>query len=294
MTFSSLNVLFEGDFLPPLFTTQNIQFVSFILTVWCLRVILLKTLVAIGRSHYAELYRLTRRPVINDKQLERESIWKYGYFYDTLLMLTLYILGMFRDLPLFTSTGFLWELLFHATVVEFVYYWWHRVLHVEWFYKTMHSYHHKSINTEPTTALSFEIAERLSYSVIFAIAPIATYLVGAQSLITIGAYLLWFDFSNEGGHINFEVLPDWLLNSSYKWLFYSPSFHSIHHTKFKKNFSLFMPWTDLLFGTANYKSSPSPSSSSSSPSSSAPTSSSETILPIHGGLDHAKSQTPVE
>jgi predicted amino acid dehydrogenase len=59
-----------------------------------------------------------------------------------------------------------------------------------------------------------------------------------------------FDVLNEGGHINFEVLPEWYFNSPLKWIIYSPTFHSLHHTKFKKNFSLFMPWTDLLFGTA--------------------------------------------
>lgn len=60
---------------------------------------------------------------------------------------------------------------------------------------------------------------------------------------------------NEGGHINFEFLPDWYHKSPLRWVFYSPTFHSVHHTKFKKNYSLFMPWTDILFKTAIYKNS---------------------------------------
>jgi len=34
-------------------------------------------------------------------------------------------------------------------------------------------------------------------------------------------------------------------------LWYTPSYHSIHHTRFRKNYALFMPWTDVAFGTAD-------------------------------------------
>jgi len=231
----------------------HLTFVSYALLIWASRTILLKTLVTIGRSNFAEQSRITKRPPITNRQRERESIWKWGYFYDVIVILFFYFaFGLFSSMPFFNPAGFIYQMLFHATIVEFLYYWWHRVLHLEWYYKRMHQYHHKSINTEPTTAVSFEIYERLSYIILFSLAPVLTELVGQQSYVTLYLYLLGFDLMNEGGHINFEVLPSWLLNSPYKWVFYSPSYHSVHHTKFKKNFSLFMPWTDLLFGTAVY------------------------------------------
>jgi len=52
------------------------------LVLWGVRVVLLKSLVALGRSSIGEKYRITKRPLINDKQLERESVWPLGYFLD--------------------------------------------------------------------------------------------------------------------------------------------------------------------------------------------------------------------
>lgn len=234
-------------------STELVTFTVTLLLLWVTRVIVLKSLVALGRTSFAEQYRITKRPVITDAQLERESVWVYGYFYDFVTALIAYYLGPFQGMTFFKVESIAWYFFFHATVVEFVYYWFHRLLHVSFFYKNFHSYHHKSINTEPTTGVSFEFAERFSYTLLFAVSPICVSLVGCNSLVTFFAYFIWFDVMNEGGHINFEILPDWFHNSPLRWIFYSPTFHSIHHTKFKKNFTLFMPWCDILFGTAIYK-----------------------------------------
>jgi len=232
-----------------------VTLVAFGLGLWLSRVVLLKTLVNLGRSPLAEPTRITKRPAINDKQIERESVWPLGYFLDFLALIFSYVfLGRFHDRPFFA--GSLWalayEFLVHATVVEFLYYWFHRTLHVQWLYKRWHQYHHKSINTEPTTGVSFEIGERLAYTVLFAIPPLVADYLGYQSFFALGLYLLWFDLMNEGGHINFEILPMWFFRSPLRYIIYSPTFHAVHHTKFKKNYSLFMPWSDILFGTAVY------------------------------------------
>lgn len=229
-------------------------FFLFTLLLWLIRVIILKSLVSIGRSDYAETLRITRRPTITDKQLEREAIWVYGYGYDTVAICLIYFSGSLNSLPLYDNLlkNIFWMLIWHTIVVEPIYYAFHRLLHWQWFYKNFHQYHHKSINTEPTTGVSFEIYERVSYTVLFAIAPLITDYQGYQSYLGFILYYVWFDIMNEGGHINFEPLPDWWLKSPLHLIFYSPTFHSIHHTKFKKNYSLFMPYTDILFGTAVY------------------------------------------
>jgi len=223
------------------------------LVLWGLRVALLKGLVALGRSSYAESFRITKRPLINEKQLERESVWPMGHGIDVIATILIYFVGLFRHMEI-VGTGFwttaLWYLALHAIVVEFLYYWWHRILHVQWVYKRWHQYHHKSINTEPTTALSFEIGERISYTLLFAIPPVVASYYGHQCMLSFALYNLVFDLMNEGGHINFEVCPAWLLHSPLKYIVYSPSYHAIHHTKFKKNYSLFMPWPDMIFGSA--------------------------------------------
>jgi aldehyde decarbonylase len=229
-------------------------FCGFSVAIWFSRVLLLKTLVSVGRSPIAEPTRITKRPVINEKQIERESVWPLGYFLDVVAIIGIRLTGIFANMPYFegTLTAIGWELLVHATIVEFIYYLFHRALHVQWLYKNYHQYHHKSINTEPTTGVSFEVGERLAYTVLFAIAPLVTGYLGVQTYAGLAAYLLWFDFMNEGGHINFEVLPKWFFRSPLRYIIYSPTFHAVHHTKFKKNYSLFMPWTDILFGTAVY------------------------------------------
>jgi aldehyde decarbonylase len=229
-------------------------FLGLVLFIWFSRVLLLKSLVTLGRSPVAEPTRITKKPSITDKQIERESVWPLGYFLDAISMIIVRSCGIFENMEFVegTLTALAWELLFHATIVEFIYYLFHRGLHVQWLYKRWHQYHHKSINTEPTTAVSFEVGERLAYTVLFAIAPVLTGLIQKQTYAGFLIYLLWFDFMNEGGHINFEVLPAWYFRSPLRYVFYSPTFHAVHHTKFKKNYSLFMPWTDILFGTAVY------------------------------------------
>jgi sterol desaturase/sphingolipid hydroxylase (fatty acid hydroxylase superfamily) len=229
-------------------------FFLFTLLLWLIRVIILKSLVALGRSNYAETLRITRRPVITDKQIERESIWIYGYGYDTIAMALIYYTGLLNSLPLYDNLlkAIFWMFVWHTIIVEPIYYAFHRLLHWQWFYKNFHQYHHKSIATEPTTGVSFEIYERVSYTILFAVSPLLVDYQGYQSYLAFTLYYIWFDIMNEGGHINFEPLPSWWLDTPFRYVFYSPTFHSVHHTKFKKNYSLFMPWTDILFGTAVY------------------------------------------
>jgi len=223
------------------------------LLLWGFRVAMLKSLVALGRSSYAEKYRITKRPLINDKQLERESVWPLGYFLDFVAIVIAYSWGSFRALeyvgPAFWESVW-WHIAVHATLVEFVYYWWHRVLHIQVVYKYWHQYHHKSINTEPTTGVSFEVGERLSYTLLFAISPLVCDYFGHCNLLVFALYYISFDLLNEGGHINFDCMPQWFHNSPIKYLIYSPVYHAVHHTKFKKNYSLFMPWPDMIFGSA--------------------------------------------
>jgi len=242
-----------------IFTADFSWFLGMIITLWILRVIVLRILVNLSRSQLAENYKITRKPAITGAQLERESVWKYGYVLDTLAFLGVYYQGLFQGLPFFDWRPIFVMIFFHATVVEFVYYWFHRALHVSWLYKNYHQYHHKSIATEPTTGLSFEVGERLSYTVLFAVSPLLSAYFGYQSLVTLGLYFIAFDILNEGGHINFEVAPDWYHSSFLRYILYTPSFHATHHTKFKKNYSLFMPWSDLIFSTAVYEVDPSPS-----------------------------------
>jgi aldehyde decarbonylase len=213
----------------------------------------MKLMVTVGRSKFAEQTRITSRPPITEKQIERESVWQYGYVPDILAAMLVFYFGCFNNMPWFDWRAIFVQFLIHITIVEFIYYWAHRILHFGWIYKRYHQYHHASINTEPTTSVSFEMGERIVYTILFSVTPILSYYLGYQSYITFAYQLLWFDFQNGCGHINFEFFPKWLIDTPLWYFWYTASYHSIHHTKFKKNYSLFMPWPDMLFGTADMK-----------------------------------------
>jgi len=217
-----------------------------------LRVINLKCMMALSRSKFADQTRITKKPAITTKQHNRESVWPLGFLIDWTLEVSFFYLGIFDNYTVFNFQGLLWMLLLHVTLIEFFYYWWHVALHWRFLYKRWHQYHHASINTEPSTSLSFEIGERLSYTALFAVVPVITSLMGVESWCGWIIYQLWFDINNGGGHINFEFFPRWFMDSVLGLVWYTPSYHSIHHTRFKYNFSLFMPWPDLMFGTADW------------------------------------------
>lgn len=228
-------------------------FVATNLAVTLVRYVQMRLLVSLSRSKFAEQTRITFKPQITEKQIDREAVWPNGFLTDISLSLLVYYFGCFQNMPLMDWRGFFVQFLIHITIVEFVYYWVHRLLHWGWIYKRYHQYHHASINTEPTTSISFEFGERLVYTILFSITPILCYYLGYQSYITFAYQLVWFDFQNACGHINFEFLPRWFIDSPLFYFWYSPSYHSIHHTRFKKNYSLFMPWPDVVFGTAEMK-----------------------------------------
>ncbi|KAB1222663.1 Protein ECERIFERUM 1 [Morella rubra] len=154
-------------------------------------------------------------------------------------------------LPLCQIDGILTTVLIHAGPVEFLYYWFHRALHHDYLYSRYHSHHHSSIVTEPITAVIHPFAEHIIYFMLFAIPMVATLLAGTASVVSITGYLTYVDFMNNLGHCNYELIPKWVISlfPPLKYLTYTPSFHSLHHTQFRTNYSLFMPLYDYIYGT---------------------------------------------
>jgi hypothetical protein len=81
---------------------------------------------------------------------------------------------------------------------------------------------------------------------------LGTWAFGGASIAMFYAYLLGFDVLNNIGHCNFEFIPRWFMNLPLmKYLVYTPSYHSLHHSKVHTNFCLFMPLYDYAYGTAD-------------------------------------------
>ncbi|CAD5191287.1 unnamed protein product [Musa acuminata subsp. malaccensis] len=124
----------------------------------------------------------------------------------------------------------------------------HRALHHHYLYSRYDYHRHASVVTEPITTVIHPFAEELVYFLLFAIPPIPAALTGSGSIITTYGYLNYIDFMNYMCHCNFEMVPKWLLDSlpPLKYLIDTPSFHSLHHTRFRTNYSLFMPIYDYI------------------------------------------------
>ncbi|XP_054781501.1 very-long-chain aldehyde decarbonylase CER1-like [Prosopis cineraria] len=187
-------------------------------------------------------------------QVDRERDWDDQIlFTGILLYLASHTMKGASHLPWWRSDGVFIMALLHVGPVEFLYYWLHRALHHHFLYSRYHSHHHSSIVTEPITSVIHPFAEHISYFMLFAIPMLTTVVTGTASVAAMTGYLTFIDFMNNMGHCNFELIPSFLfrLFPPLKYLMYTPTFHSLHHTQFRTNYSLFMPLYDHIYGTVD-------------------------------------------
>ncbi|XP_058079730.1 very-long-chain aldehyde decarbonylase GL1-4-like [Magnolia sinica] len=196
-------------------------------------------------------HRILHRSIEFD-QVDRESNWD-----DQILLsgIVLYLSKMVvpgaTNVPLWRTDGVVFIILLHVGPVELLYYWAHRALHHHFLYSRYHSHHHSSVVTEPITAVIHPFAEMVFYFMLFTIPQLTAALMGTASISAIAGYFTYIDFMNNMGHCNFELVPKLLFSMCppLKYLMYTPSFHSLHHTQFRTNYCLFMPFYDYIYGT---------------------------------------------
>jgi len=149
----------------------------------------------------------------------------------------------------------------HVLLVEPLYYAVHVWLHNPKVMKYMHSFHHMSVKTGPSTSLVQDFKEHFIYVATFGPAFFAPFLItGHNHWVVICAYLVLFDIVNAFGHTNIP-LSGWLFESKLsplRYLFYTPEFHLGHHKYYKANYGLFMPIWDFVFNTYREYKIPSP------------------------------------
>ncbi|KAL6323217.1 hypothetical protein AAG906_029224 [Vitis piasezkii] len=189
---------------------------------------------------------------IEFEQVDRESNWDDQILLNGILFYVGYmILPGAAHMPLWRTDGVLLTILLHMGPVEFLYYWLHRALHHHYLYSRYHSHHHSSIVTEPITSVIHPFAEHLAYFLLFSIPLLAGIFMRKSSIAALFGYISYIDFMNNMGHCNFELIPKMLFSifPPLKYLMYTPSYHSLHHTQFRTNYSLFMPIYDYIYGT---------------------------------------------
>ena len=155
------------------------------------------------------------------------------------------------EMPFFDWRGYALALAIQVGPVEVIYYWFHRALHTGYLWKSYHSHHHSAFVTEAISGNSHPLFENFCYMALFSTTLLVPWYLGWCSLSLFFVYTSMFDFTNAMGHCNFEFLPNIFNKAPLKYLMYTPSYHSIHHSRVHYNFCLFMPYMDYLCGTVH-------------------------------------------
>ncbi|XP_062220702.1 very-long-chain aldehyde decarbonylase GL1-6-like [Phragmites australis] len=223
-----------------------------VLPVLLLRLLYSQLWITVSRHQTARSKHRIINKSLDFDQVDRERNWDDQIILTALLF---YVVNaavpMAQGMPWWNSKGLVVSLVLHVGPVEFLYYWFHRALHHHCLYSRYHSHHHASIVTEPITSVIHPFAEELVYFTLFAIPLLSMVGTNTASVVVANGYLVYIDFMNYLGHCNFEFVPKCLFDvfPPLKYLMYTPSFHSLHHTQFRTNYSLFMPFYDYLYGT---------------------------------------------
>ena len=184
-------------------------------------------------------------------QYEEELDWDHAFMWSVASFI-----AVDRFTPLFQNAGtyltwpsIIWCLLAHFLMTEPLYYVFHRFMHVPAVYKITHYHHHRSIIPQPISGTSHPWLENIGYMVVFSVSFLVPALMGVFSYALLVPYLLTFDLLNMIGHLNYECMPYWWVNTPLKYLIYTTSYHSLHHTRFRCNYVLFSPIWDYIGGS---------------------------------------------
>ncbi|KAJ3677144.1 hypothetical protein LUZ60_002868 [Juncus effusus] len=193
---------------------------------------------------------------IDFAQIDREWDW------DNFLILQCWVgylvfngFPAMRELPLWDFVGIFIVLVLHVIISEPLFYWAHRAFHKGKLFSNYHYIHHSTKVSQTFTAGFATPLEHMVLCVVISTPLIGACIVGHGSFGLIFTYLLIFDFLRAMGHSNIEIFSTRPFETfpALKYLIYTPSYHSIHHTQKDSNFCLFMPLFDLLGGTLNSK-----------------------------------------
>ncbi len=238
----------------------NAYFSLFFLSWVMLRVGLVALITRLAHAPVADHQRVYQI-AIPVEQEHREQWWQVPFVVDGIGFALLTYWGVLQfigwtDFPnlILTAASFVALILTHMLITEPLYYGYHVLLHRIPMLRRHHIKHHKATVPRPPSGFTFTVFERVSYLVLFSLTVLIVGWVDLLTPLGFFTYFLAFDFLNSIGHCNVEFFPKWYGQSPLKWLVYSPSFHSLHHSRWEGNYSLFMPIYDRLFGTVESES----------------------------------------
>jgi lathosterol oxidase len=129
------------------------------------------------------------------------------------------------------------------------FYWFHRLMHKEPFYKFIHKIHHWSTSPNPITTFSVSPFESLINGgflpIFLMIVPVHADSIKfmGPSFIIMGIYV----------HLGYEFLPRWWNRTWLTKWFITTTFHDQHHKYFNWNFGGYFTIWDYICGTVRPK-----------------------------------------
>lgn len=202
---------------------------------------------ALGRTRLAERWRVYRR-ALAPGQLRSEARAAVGVVLCDALLITAFRAAYESQMVPFSVGVALATYAWMFVGFEVWFYVTHRLLHTRALYR-LHAQHHVAQVTDPLTSLSFSMVERLVLMgggfglVILAMQVMPVTLVGIM------AYVLTNYALNVFGHGNTEWLPERFVRSWAGRLFFTPTFHALHHARYQGHYGLFTPVLDRWLGT---------------------------------------------
>ncbi|CAL0304950.1 unnamed protein product [Lupinus luteus] len=232
---------------------------------WCLHLLILfglRGLLHLLWNCYSNMLFLTRnrrilQPGVDFKQIDKEWDWDNFLILQALIASMVYYMFPFlQNLPLWNFKGLICALILHVGISEPLYYWGHRKFHGDYLFTHYHSLHHSSPVPQSLTVGNSTVLEALIMTALIGIPVLGVSVMGYGSATLIYGYILGFDFLRCLGHCNVEIVPHRLFEifPFMRYLIYTATYHTLHHTDKDTNFCLFMPLFDALGNTVNSKS----------------------------------------
>ncbi|MCY1044464.1 sterol desaturase family protein [Corallococcus sp. bb12-1] len=148
----------------------------------------------------------------------------------------------------FSLPAALWTYAWMFVGYEVWFYATHRLMHLPRFYR-FHAQHHVARVTAPLTALSFSVLERVSLMGGGLCLHYAALHLMPGSQVGIVAYMLTNYALNAVGHGNTEWLPKRFVTSWVGRIFFTPTFHAMHHARYQGHYGLYTVLLDRWFGS---------------------------------------------
>ncbi|XP_047047694.1 very-long-chain aldehyde decarbonylase GL1-1-like [Lolium rigidum] len=208
-------------------------------------------------SSYSNMLFLTRRRrIVRDgvdfEQIDKEWDWDNFLILQILIAsAAFYAFPLLRHLPGWDARGLLVAAILHVVATEPLYYLSHRAFHGGRLFARYHALHHSSRVPTPFTAGFATPLEHLVLGALVVLPLAGACAAGVGSAGLAFVYVFAFDFLRAMGSCNVELFPTGLFRAApfLRYIIYTPTYHTIHHTGKASNFCLFMPLFDRLGGT---------------------------------------------